>query len=106
MFIPVVYEQNRQLSHKGRMHLDSYNVMWTLDKPCHPFRPAAKVETIGDAYMVASGLPVRNGNRHASEVANTSFDLLKALGKFEVRHEPGRKIEIRIGLHTGSFVLF
>ena len=39
MFIPVVYEQNRQLSHKGRMHLDSYNVMWTLNKPCHAFRP-------------------------------------------------------------------
>lgn len=37
-----------------------------------------KVETIGDAYMVSSGLPVRNGNNHGGEIASMSLNLLQA----------------------------
>lgn len=43
-----------------------------------------QVETIGDAYMVASGLPERNGDRHVCEVVKMSLSLLKAVGTFKV----------------------
>lgn len=61
-----------------------------------------KVETIGDAYMVASGIPVRNGNRHAAEIANMSLDILSAVGTFKMRHMPDVPVRIRIGLHSGE----
>lgn len=61
-----------------------------------------KVETIGDAYMVASGVPTRNGNRHAAEMANMSLDILHCIGTFKMRHMPDLKVRIRIGLHSGE----
>ena len=44
-----------------------------------------KVETIGDAYMVASGVPVPNGKQHAMEVAMMSLDLLAKILTFEIQ---------------------
>ncbi|XP_076336726.1 atrial natriuretic peptide receptor 1-like isoform X2 [Tachypleus tridentatus] len=61
-----------------------------------------KVETIGDAYMVVSGLPVSNGNEHAREIARMSITLREAIRNFKIRHRPERTLQIRIGMHTGS----
>jgi len=60
-----------------------------------------KVETIGDAYMVVSGLPVRNGINHAREIARMSLRLLERVKTFRIRHRPNDKMKLRIGLHTG-----
>ncbi|RWS11161.1 guanylate cyclase 32E-like protein, partial [Dinothrombium tinctorium] len=60
-----------------------------------------KVETIGDSYMVASGLPVRNGNLHAAEIASMALHLLHAIRSFRVRHRPHEMLLMRIGIHTG-----
>uniref|UniRef100_A0A8C8BJJ3 Guanylate cyclase n=1 Tax=Otus sunia TaxID=257818 RepID=A0A8C8BJJ3_9STRI len=60
-----------------------------------------KVETIGDAYMVVSGLPVRNGKLHAREVARMALALLDAVRSFRIRHRPQQQLKLRIGIHTG-----
>ncbi|XP_045438174.1 guanylate cyclase 2G-like [Pipistrellus kuhlii] len=63
-----------------------------------------KVETIGDAYMVASGLPIRNGARHVEEIATMALHFLSATVHFQIGHMPQEKLKLRIGLHTGPVV--
>lgn len=60
------------------------------------------METIGDAYMVVSGLPVRNGRLHACEVARMALALLDAVRSFHIRHRPQEQLRLRIGIHTGA----
>ncbi|XP_055935780.1 guanylate cyclase 32E-like [Argiope bruennichi] len=63
-----------------------------------------KVETIGDAYMVVSGLPIRNGDRHAGEIASLALRLRQAIETFEIRHRPKERLSLRIGINSGPCV--
>ena len=66
---------------------------------------AYKVETIGDAYMIASGLPEKNNNRHVSEVAKLSLQLLTIASNFKCEHMKDTEIKLRIGIHSGKTVI-
>ncbi|KAH7730186.1 guanylyl cyclase [Aphelenchoides avenae] len=63
-----------------------------------------KVETIGDGYLCVSGLPHRNGNEHARQIANMSMAFLRSLDRFTIPHLPGERIRLRIGAHSGPCV--
>uniref|UniRef100_A0A8C8JGQ0 Guanylate cyclase n=1 Tax=Oncorhynchus tshawytscha TaxID=74940 RepID=A0A8C8JGQ0_ONCTS len=84
--------------------VDLLNDLYTLFDAVLSNHDVYKVETIGDAYMVASGLPKRNGNKHAAEIANMSLNILSSVGTFQMRHMPGIPVRIRIGIHSGSCV--
>ncbi|PAV84553.1 hypothetical protein WR25_18222 [Diploscapter pachys] len=64
-------------------------------------KEAYKVETIGDAYMVASGVPQENGHRHINEIACIAIDVHRFLSEYIVPHAPEKKVQCRLGFHTG-----
>ncbi|KAM4014864.1 uncharacterized protein ACNLHF_001600 [Anomaloglossus baeobatrachus] len=63
-----------------------------------------KVETIGDAYMVVSGLPERSNEKHADEIAKMSLDLVAAVRQVIIPHMPSERLQLRVGVHSGPCV--
>lgn len=68
-------------------HIDKYDVY--------------KVETIGDAYMVVSGLPEKNGHNHVTEVSLMALHLVELMKSVHFGSDDGRDLSVRIGIHTG-----
>ena len=44
-----------------------------------------QVDTVNDAHMVASGVPEKNGDKHAPEIATMALDLLVRIINTEYR---------------------
>ncbi|CAH0550987.1 unnamed protein product [Brassicogethes aeneus] len=65
------------------------------------FYDVYKVETIGDAYMVVSGLPERNGDHHSREICLMALAILDAVKCFTIHHQPDSQLKLRIGIHSG-----
>ncbi|CAG2221750.1 ANPRB [Mytilus edulis] len=81
--------------------IDLLNDLYTMFDAIIDIFDVYKVETIGDAYMVVSGLPTRNGNDHAKQIAQMSLAILREIGNFKISHLPTITLEARIGLHSG-----
>ncbi|WP_299986011.1 adenylate/guanylate cyclase domain-containing protein [uncultured Ruegeria sp.] len=60
-----------------------------------------KIKTVGDAYMVAGGLPEPRSD-HASSVADMALEMIETLKDFSA--EIGDEVSVRIGIHTGPAV--
>lgn len=61
-----------------------------------------QVETIGDAYMIVSGIPEENGNAHIHNICNTALALMLLLKTYEIPHRRNVRLRIRLGIHTGT----
>ena len=60
-----------------------------------------KVETIGDCYMVASGVPEPNVKNHASEIVMMALKIINNVKKYTIPHIPDTKLDMRTGMHSG-----
>src|SRR5207247_10183175 len=60
-----------------------------------------KIKTIGDAYMVAGGLPTPRPD-HAEAMAEMALDMLKVVTRLESGE--GRRFDVRIGISSGPVV--
>ena len=60
-----------------------------------------KIKTIGDAYMVAGGLPSPL-DRHQVKMADMALDMMEWMEEICVQHQ--LEISLRIGIHTGPVV--
>ncbi len=60
-----------------------------------------KIKTIGDAYMVAAGLPIPVAD-HATRVAHMALDMLEAIDRFNA--QSGHELRMRLGIDTGAVV--
>ncbi|XP_077998120.1 uncharacterized protein LOC144451195 [Glandiceps talaboti] len=60
-----------------------------------------KVETIGEVYMCVSGIPSRNGKRHAGEIASLALHFQRDMNQIEIPGHPELKMELKAGMNTG-----
>ncbi|MGB3118366.1 MAG: adenylate/guanylate cyclase domain-containing protein [Verrucomicrobiales bacterium] len=60
-----------------------------------------KIKTIGDAYMLAGGLPLPDP-RHASKVAAIALDMQETIASIQC--PDGQSLQLRIGIATGPVV--
>ena len=60
-----------------------------------------KIKTIGDAYMVAGGVP-KPTPEHAKNLARCAFGMLEIIDDFS--RTSGHELQLRIGLHRGPAV--
>jgi len=60
-----------------------------------------KIKTIGDAYMVAGGLPT-NDDEHAIRVTKMALGMYEDLDAFNKEH--GMELDMRIGINSGPVV--
>ena len=60
-----------------------------------------KIKTIGDAYMLAAGIPLHRDD-HAQAVADVAIEMITTLNRLNAAN--GTELKIRVGINTGPII--
>lgn len=60
-----------------------------------------KIKTIGDAYMVATGLPQKS-SRHAEQITDYAHSMIEVINNFNKKN--GLDFSVRIGINSGPVI--
>lgn len=52
--------------------------------------------------MFFVGVPNRNGQKHVTQIAMMALDLLHHVTHLDVPHQPGMRMQLRSGIHSGK----
>jgi len=65
-----------------------------------------KVDKVNDTHMIASGVPEKNGDKHAPEIATMALDLLNTSSGLRTpdRNRPTDRIQLRASIHSGPII--
>lgn len=77
------------------------NEIFSIFDQLAEFYQLEKIKTIGDAYMVAGGLPTAKTN-HNESIAHFALDMLEAIQGFT--RPDGKPFQLRVGINTGPVV--
>lgn len=81
--------------------VERLNVIFSIFDDLTEHYGLEKIKTIGDAYMVAGGLPEEVEN-HAQIVADLALAMRSQMAEYNFKHQ--EKFNVRIGIHTGSVI--
>jgi len=81
--------------------VDLLNQIFSMFDKLAEIHQLEKIKTIGDAYMVAAGIPHHRVD-HAEAIADMALDMLTALKQFN--KENRQDFSIRIGVNTGPVI--
>ncbi len=88
-------------SHSPREIFDLLGTLYTRFDALLENHPVYKVETVGDCYIIAGGVPEPDPH-HADAVVAVALDMIDAVS--EIRLPGGAPLQIRVGVNSGPVV--
>lgn len=76
-------------------------LFYSLFDECVDQYDAYKVVTLGDTYMVVSGVPTPNDKKHAAEIASMALQINDIVKRYTIPHLPQMGLALRTGIHSG-----